>query len=142
MPTDYVLDANIIMSVLIGGRASSLSFLNQFNFYAPDYVFDELDTYTAIIRTKTKFSSDELSRYAINTFRRINAVPRLATSFDTLKRAETLCWDVDPKDVAYVALSLTLDCPLLTRDRPLHEGLRRQGFREVELFDVFLANLP
>ena len=54
--SDYVLDANIVMSLLIGGKAATFNFLDQFNFYWPDFIINELDLYTNLIRTKTKFS--------------------------------------------------------------------------------------
>jgi predicted nucleic acid-binding protein len=41
---------------------------------------------------------------------------------------------IDLKDAIYVALAMQLDLPLLTRDNPLYEGLRKQGFRKVMLF--------
>ena len=37
------------------------------------------------------------------------------------------------------ALSISLDIPLLTRDKPLYTGLRKKGFRNVLLFNEFLA---
>lgn len=45
------------------------------------------------------------------------------------------------KDISYVSLAMQLDLLLLTRDNPLHEGLRKQGFKKVMLFDDFLRIL-
>ena len=42
----------------------------------------------------------------------------------------------DPDDID---LSISLDIPLLTRDKPLYTGLRKKGFRNVLLFNEFLA---
>jgi len=47
----------------------------------------------------------------------------------------------DLKDVPYVALAMQLDLPLLTRDKPLYHGLRKQGFRNVQMFEDFLKNI-
>jgi len=44
--SDYVLDANIIISLLIGGKATTYDFLQVYNFYSPDFVFNELDAYS------------------------------------------------------------------------------------------------
>jgi predicted nucleic acid-binding protein len=139
---DYVLDANVVMGILISGRSYHRQTLRAFNFYCPDFVFDELELYRQVIQDKAKLDKDSFRHYVVGTFSALTVLPKFIHDESVWAKATALCRDVDPKDVAYVALSLTLDCPLLTRDRPLHEGLRRQGFREVELFDIFLANLP
>ena len=55
-------------------------------------------------------------------------------------QAEELCKDVDIKDSPYVALSLFLNKPLLTRDKPLFNHLKSNGFINVLLFDEFVDN--
>ena len=45
---------------------------------------------------------------------------------------------IDLNDTAYVALAMQLELPLLTRDKILFEGLKKQGFRKVLLFKDFL----
>lgn len=139
--SDYVLDANIVMSLLIGGRATTFNFLSQFDFYSPDYIIHELDLHTDLIRKKTKLSDDQLSRYALALFSRLTILPRLAINESALKEAERLCLGVDIKDTAYVAVPLQFGFPLVTRDKPLYAGLRRKGFRNVLLFDEFLDSI-
>lgn len=141
MRNDYILDANVLMSLLIGGKASTFNFLRLYNYYAPDFIFNEIDEHGPVIRTKTRFSEVELKRYATRIFRRIAVLPRFIISEQELRKAEQLCADVDKKDVAYVALSISTSFPLITRDKPLHTGLRKKGFRNVMLFDEFLASL-
>ncbi|MDX2248031.1 MAG: PIN domain-containing protein [Bacteroidia bacterium] len=60
---------------------------------------------------------------------------------EIIDKTEILLEKIDPKDMAYVALAMQLDLPLLTRDNPLYEGLRKQGFRKVILFENFLRTL-
>lgn len=138
---DYVLDANVVMSLLIGGKASTVNFLDQFNFYSPDFIVNELDLYTDLIRQKTRFSDEQLSRYTLELFRRITIVPRLAINETILVEANELCTGIDVKDNAYVSLSLAFGFPLITRDKLLHTGLRKKGFRNVMLFDAFLEEM-
>jgi predicted nucleic acid-binding protein len=45
---------------------------------------------------------------------------------------------IDPKDITYVAFAMQLDLPLLTRDSSLYEELRKQGLRNVMLFEDYL----
>jgi predicted nucleic acid-binding protein len=60
---------------------------------------------------------------------------------DSLIKSQRLLEKIDLKDISYVALAMQLDLILLTRDNLLHEGLRKQGFRKVMLFDDFLKTL-
>ena len=139
--SDYVLDANIVMSMLIGGKAATFNFLDQFNFYSPDFIINELDLYTDLIRRKTKFTDNELSRYTLNVFKRLTILPRLVIDESVLREAKQLCLGIDIKDTAYVAVPIQFGFPLVTRDKPLHTGLRRRGFRNVLLFDEFLDSI-
>ena len=67
-------------------------------------------------------------------------MPTYLIEEEAKQKAIKLVKDIDVKDVSYVALSIQLDLTLLTRDIPLYEGLRKKGFRNVQLFDVFLRN--
>ena len=67
-------------------------------------------------------------------------MPTYLIEDEAKQKAIKLVEDIDVKDVSYVALSIQLDLTLLTRDIPLYECLRKKGFRNVQLFDVFLRN--
>jgi len=41
--TDFVIDANVLMSVLISGKAFYRIILSQFNFVLPDFALIELE---------------------------------------------------------------------------------------------------
>ena len=49
-------------------------------------------------------------------------------SSERLKQAYNLCFDVDIKDVYFVALAIELNGVLWTGDTKLKEGLRKKGF--------------
>jgi predicted nucleic acid-binding protein len=138
---DYVLDANIVVSMLISGRAQTLAFLSQFSIYSPDFIVQELDLYTDLIRGKTKLTDEQLSRYTLSLFRQLTIVPRLCIGESMVKAAHQLCSGIDIKDTAYVAVACQLGCSLVTRDKTLYTGLRRKGFRSVILFDDFLGSI-
>jgi predicted nucleic acid-binding protein len=138
---DYVLDANIVVSMLISGRAQTLAFLSQFSIYSPDFIVQELDLYTDLIRGKTKLTDEQLSRYTLSLFRQLTIVPRLCIGESMVKADHQLCSGIDIKDTAYVAVACQLGCSLVTRDKTLYTGLRRKGFRSVILFDDFLGSI-
>lgn len=74
-------------------------------------------------------------------FERITVVPNLIISTQSYYQAFILCRDIDPKDTDYVALSLQLGITLLTRDKPLSDGLRIKGFTNIIILDE-LFNQP
>ena len=52
-----------------------------------------------------------------------------------------VCQDIDIKDISFVALSIETGLTLLTRDKKLHDGLRKKKFRQVRLFEDFVIEM-
>jgi predicted nucleic acid-binding protein len=138
---DYVLDANVIMSILISGKAYHREVLADTRCCSVDFVFDEISKYEAVIQTKAKLSKTSLQRFVFDIFSLITVVPSFVINDEDWQYAAKICQTVDTKDVAYVALSKATKFPLVTRDKPLYTGLRRKGFRNVILFDEFLDSI-
>jgi predicted nucleic acid-binding protein len=63
-------------------------------------------------------------------FSQLTILPKYTFTKESLEKSLKLLSKIDIKDVAYVALAIQLDLPLLTRDIALYEGLRKQGFRK------------
>ena len=51
---DYVIDANVLISFLISGRATNKAILRSFHFYAPEFILAEVKSYHDVILAKTK----------------------------------------------------------------------------------------
>ncbi len=134
---EFVVDANVLFSCLISGRDQYLTWLSDNQIFAPDFVFEELQRYQEIINQRTKLPSDQFQKFTLTVFERITVVPNLLISTESFYQAFMLCRDIDPKDTAYVALSLQLDIPLITRDKPLADGLRNKGFAHIYMLDEF-----
>lgn len=64
-------------------------------------------------------------------FSEITVIPKLAISEESYKKALLLCNDIDPKDTAYVALSIELNIPLWSNDKKLVQGLRKKGYKKI-----------
>ena len=138
---DFVIDANILMSMLISGKASYRPLLTHFNFILPDFVLIEIEKYRHILKTKTKMQDDEFLQWTYFVFSQITILPQYALSAESLDKSKRLLDKIDLKDSTYVALAMQLDLPLLTRDKPLYDDLRKQGFRKIMLFEDFLQTL-
>lgn len=139
--TDYVIDANILMSMLISGNASYKSILEYYNFYLPEFVLVEVEKYKSQLQFRTKMNTDEFFKWSILIFSKITVLPNYILSAESLEKSNLLLNDIDIKDTAYLALAIQLDLTLLTRDKPLSTGLRKKGFRRVILFDDFLRSI-
>ncbi|MCP5053530.1 MAG: hypothetical protein GY940_40565, partial [bacterium] len=50
-----------------------------------------------------------------------------------------LCFKVDEKDTPFIALSLFLNIPLITRDKKLQNALKEKGFDNIVLLDTVLG---
>lgn len=75
----------------------------------------------------------------MQVFSKLTVVPNLLISTNYYYEAFLLCRDVDENATVYVAFSLALNHPLLTRDKPLTLGLRAKGFTNVVLLDELFA---
>ena len=56
---EYIIDTNVIMSMLISGKAHYRTILSFYKFYLPEFSLSELDEYKHLIFLKTKFSEEE-----------------------------------------------------------------------------------
>jgi len=138
---EFVIDANIIFSSLLSGKGLYRKIFETNKFYTCDFVLQELQTYQATILEKTKLSKSELQEFTIFIFSHIVVVPQFYITQINKNNAFELCKDIDEKDTVYVALSLELDLTLLTRDKPLYNGLKNKGFEKILMFDRFIEQL-
>ncbi|WP_428653182.1 PIN domain-containing protein [Runella sp.] len=137
---DFVVDANVLMSILISGKAIYKTLLIDYDFFSSDFAFVEIEKYQNLIMKKTRLEQDSFQHFSYFIFSHVHFMPSYLIDSEVKIKSLQLVNGIDIKDVSYVALALQLDIPLLTRDIPLYAGLRKKGFRKVEMFDAFLRN--
>ncbi|GAB3641743.1 PIN domain-containing protein [Spirosoma arcticum] len=71
---NYVLDANVVMAILISGKAYHREVLSNTNCCSIDFVYDEIKKYEAVIRAKAKLSERDLQRFVFDIFGMITVV--------------------------------------------------------------------
>jgi predicted nucleic acid-binding protein len=101
----------------------------------------ELDKHKNVLKSKTRMQEDEFLQWTYFVFSQLTILPQYVLRKESLEKSKELLEKIDLKDSAYVALAIQLDLPLLTRDNPLYEGLRKQGFRKIILLEDFLRTL-
>jgi predicted nucleic acid-binding protein len=65
--------------------------------------------------------------------------PNLVITIKSKQFAYDLIKDIDIKDITYLALSIELEIPLITRDEILYLGLHKKGYKNVILFKDFIT---
>lgn len=138
---EYIVDVNIIFSAVIRQSEMYERLLDHCIFYTPDFALSELQKYRQVILKKTRQKPNGLRVFTIQFFKRLVVLPDFLISDDSLNKAEELCADVDPKDAVYVALAIELNIPLVTRDKPLFDGLQAKGFSLILQFDSLVREL-
>ena len=113
-----VVDANVILSALLGGSARFILFRTEFEFVTTDYTIKEAKKYLKVVVRKSGVSKKEimqaLSLLPIRTYH---------TNFymTCIKKAKELVDSIDPKDVDILALSLKLNTYLWSEDKHFEE---------------------
>jgi predicted nucleic acid-binding protein len=138
---NFVIDANVLMSILISGKAIYKPLLNYYNFILPEFALVEIDKYKELIFEKTLMKKNEMINFSYSVFSEITILPNYVMDDYAIEKAVELTKNIDIKDVTYIALSMQLDLMLLTRDKKLIKGVKKKKYNKIMLFDDFLRNV-
>lgn len=132
---DLVIDANILFSVLIKrGKTEELILHEDTHVFAPEFIFEEFDKYTNLIKEKTERSKEELDEMLDILKKKIKTIPNEETE-KFIPEAQKIC--PDPSDVEYFALALKLHCPLWSQDKALKQQKVIKVYSTEELNKLF-----
>ncbi|MBP9883472.1 MAG: PIN domain-containing protein [Chitinophagales bacterium] len=141
MDSTYILDANILLSGLLSQKPFYEILAQRNKIYIPEFGYTELGIYSNLILKRSKLEFPKLKAFTLRFVSGITVVPEFIYAGASTQSAMQWCADIDLKDTAYVALAIELECTLLTRDKPLQDGLKKKGFDPVMLFDEFVRSL-
>ena len=114
-PARLVVDANPILSALLGGNARRVFFESGVEEFAvPERVLAEARTYIPTLALKAELAADALE--LLLTLLPLSPYPE-ASYRRSIPEATRLIAHRDPGDVPPLALALHLDTPLWTNDR-------------------------
>lgn len=134
----YVIDANVLMSALISGKAFYKTIFGSLDILLPEFALVEIEKYKDTIRQKSKLDEVAMRRYTLDIFQQLTVLPNYFLSTNALAEANRLIGHIDAKDISYLALAIQTNSVLLTRDQPIYKTARQSGFRRIMLFDDFL----
>ncbi|MGD0654087.1 MAG: PIN domain-containing protein [Thermoguttaceae bacterium] len=114
MAEPLVIDANPIISALLGDTARELLFSHKFLFFSTQHTLFEVEKYLPNLAKRLDRPEEELYR----EFQLLSITVCQANEYDAhIKRANDLIGGRDAKDIPILALTLCLGCPLWTEDR-------------------------
>jgi predicted nucleic acid-binding protein len=125
-----IIDTNLIFSSLLSPASHIREILldDTFTFYAPNYIIAEIFKHQKKMLKYTKLNDVEFFKYFNGIIENIKFIPLDFISIQSRQIAYDLCYDIDPKDIPFVALSIELKAPLWTGDGKLKRGLTAKGF--------------
>ena len=113
---DIVIDTNILISSLLkDGLTRKIIFLSPFEMYTVENSRFEMEAHRAELLRKSKL--DEMSFNYLNeiVFSKINLVP--SKDIEPFReKAEGIMRGIDLDDTPFLALALSLDCPIWSND--------------------------
>ena len=125
MAEPLAVDANSLLSALLGGRAREIVFSLQFILYSPQATLFEVAKHLPWLAVK-------LRRPEIEVFQEFQLLPVIAcqpVDYDhQQKRAADLIGARDPLDIPLLALALARNYPIWSDDRDF------EGIAEIQLF--------
>ncbi|MCY2993151.1 MAG: PIN domain-containing protein [Planctomycetota bacterium] len=114
MAESLIVDANPLLSALLGGTARDVILSGKFSLYSTQHTLFEVEKYLPLLAHRLKLTEMEL-------FREFLLLPIIACQplvYDLrLPEASQLIGHRDPKDVQILALTLQLGYPIWTEDR-------------------------
>jgi len=123
---NIVVDTNIVFSAIwnTNGRiANILCRRTSLSYYSLTYLLFELTKHKEKLSNKLGLDSEQFFELQRIATRRITFVEEAQISSANWIKAEKLTTNVDLDDIAFVALSLELKCPLWTGDKQLSNSL-------------------
>lgn len=138
-----IVDANVVFSALLMRGKPLLvfelnAFLGKFEFISPEYLFFEIGEEKDKILAYSHFSNEELIKVFSFLKGEIELIP-----FDTFEDRTEEAKRISPheEDIPYVALSLKLDCKILSGDKELKESLPDRVVTPAKAIDMLLGRI-
>ncbi|MBD3193926.1 MAG: hypothetical protein GF317_02650 [Candidatus Lokiarchaeota archaeon] len=104
-----IIDSNIIFSELMKKSITREILLSpNFTFYIPDFYNIELEKYKSAILEKFGGTEKELDELVKIIHEKIIVVVE-EEYFDEMNRAEKIIGKIDPKDIPFIALALSIE---------------------------------
>jgi predicted nucleic acid-binding protein len=125
-----IVDTNIIFGAFLRSNNRYLQHLlfSDADFYSMRFVIVELFKHKERIVKHSQLPEEQILDFLHQILSKIQFMDERLISIASYATAHRLCFDVDIKDLPFVALSIELDAQLWTIDKKLMEGIASKGF--------------
>lgn len=135
----YILDSNVIFSTAFNPNSRIAQFImssseRQLEFYAPNYLKQEIERYIPKIVVQSKQSEEKVREIIQLAYTKITFIDDAQIPIEYYMKAAPLVRDIDPNDIVFVALNEYLNKLLWTGDQQLYQGLIQKGYNKVVNF--------
>lgn len=131
MSIEIVVDANVIISALIGGSSRDILFNHRFEFLTTEFTMDEVKKYVPEISKKS--NTDE--SYILETLELIPLNVKEKKFYqDSLEEAQDIIGDIDEKDVEILALALETNNYLWSEDNHFEKAGYKKLIKTKDFF--------
>lgn len=132
LPARLVVDANVILSAVIGGRAADLMWKTRSELVTTAHTVQEVARYLPTLADKAGISLE----VALGALRLLPITAHRRSLYgDRVAQARDLIESRDPDDVDLLALALKLKSPIWTNDRDF-QGLGVEVYTTAQLAGV------
>ena len=142
-----IIDTNILFSALLNTDSRIGQILingkRYYNFYAPEYIREEIIEHKDKIKTIAKLSDDDFIELYELILRNITILNHSLIPTNIYKKAENLCETIDLDDTIFVAVAEFTRGKLWTGDKKLLNGLSKKGYKRLikteEIYRDFIS---
>src|SRR6056297_155338 len=142
-----IIDTNILFSALLNTDSRIGQILingkRYYNFYAPEYIREEIIEHKDKIKTIAKLSDDDFIELYELILRNITILNHTLIPTNIYKKAENLCETIDLDDTIFVAVAEFTRGKLWTGDKILINGLSEKGYKRLirteEIYRDFIS---
>jgi predicted nucleic acid-binding protein len=126
------VDANILFSGILNVNSQIgkllLTSRRFFQFYATEFLQHEIENHKPKLVEISGWPLEGIESLTEKLFQRLTFVPEKSIPFEFWQKSAALVRDIDPDDVAYVAVNEFVNGKLWTGDVKLRKGLIAKGY--------------
>lgn len=128
----FIVDANIVFSGLLNSNGKIGDLLinskKHFDYIAPDFLRTEIKKHYQKIIKISGLTIEQIQETEFQIYKDITFISEEQIKASTWIAAEKLVFDVDPKDISYIAFSKHFKCKIWSGDKALIQGLEKKNF--------------
>jgi len=138
----FIIDSNIIFAALIRKSTTRDIILSDiFDLYTPEQTFGEIAEHRELIRNKSKMAERDFIALLMLLQKHVHLVSDEGYR-QNLSLAEKIMEDVDLDDSPFLALAMTLGCPIWSNDRHFKRQREVKNYTTEELIEDFIEEIP